>query len=225
MIIQDNVIKEALKNVYFVSGTACGGKSTISCELGKKYDILVYDIDREFEKHRTISCVENQPYMNQSFSDADEFFGRNFEEYRRWLVNGTREQLDFVIMDLVRLARDRKVICDCHILVEQARRLTDSSHIVFLLRDPKNVVDDYCNRHDHTDFKDFIESTNDVTKAKALCNRVLESVNEERCRDIKASEFFWLERDASRSVQDTVKLVEKYFGWKKPEDEEVEKDG
>lgn len=36
MIFQDNVIKEYLKNVYFITGTPCGGKTTISRELAKR---------------------------------------------------------------------------------------------------------------------------------------------------------------------------------------------
>ena len=39
MIVQDNVIKEYLKNVYFISGTPCAGKTTITRALGKKYGI------------------------------------------------------------------------------------------------------------------------------------------------------------------------------------------
>lgn len=37
MILQDNVIKEYLKNVYFITGTPCGGKTTISRELAKRH--------------------------------------------------------------------------------------------------------------------------------------------------------------------------------------------
>ena len=45
MIFQDNVMKEYLKNVYFIAGTPCGGKTTISCALAKKYGFEIYDID------------------------------------------------------------------------------------------------------------------------------------------------------------------------------------
>ena len=48
MIFQDNVIKEYLKNVYFITGTPCGGKTTISRELAKRHNLLVYDIDEKF---------------------------------------------------------------------------------------------------------------------------------------------------------------------------------
>ena len=48
MIFQDNVIKEYLRNVYFISGTPCAGKTTITRALGKKYGIPVYVIDDQF---------------------------------------------------------------------------------------------------------------------------------------------------------------------------------
>lgn len=82
MIFQDNVIKEYLKNVYFITGTPCGGKTTISRELGKRYNLLVYDIDEQFEKHQKISNPAFQPSMNKAFNDADEFFGRTVENIK-----------------------------------------------------------------------------------------------------------------------------------------------
>ena len=45
MIFQDNVIKKYLKNVYFITGTPCGGKTTISRALAEKYGV-----DRYFNK-------------------------------------------------------------------------------------------------------------------------------------------------------------------------------
>ncbi len=53
--------------------------------------------------------------MNQAFQDADEFFGRTAEEYKKWLLDNTREQLDFVLLDLIRLSQNQKVLCDCHL--------------------------------------------------------------------------------------------------------------
>ena len=103
MILQDNVIKEYLKNVYFITGTPCGGKTTISRELAKRHNLLVYDIDEQFSYHQKISNSTFQPSMNRVFKDADEFFGRTVEEYKEWLIDNTREQLDFVNLLTVRL--------------------------------------------------------------------------------------------------------------------------
>ena len=52
MIFQDNVMKEYLKNVYFITGTPCGGKTTLSCALAEKYGFELFDIDERFEEHK-----------------------------------------------------------------------------------------------------------------------------------------------------------------------------
>lgn len=102
MIFQDNVLKEYLKNVYFISGTPCGGKTTISKELARKHGFAVYDIDEQFPIHQRLSDSKFQPAMNKKFKNADEFFGRSVAEYKKWLVDNTREQLDFVLFNKAR---------------------------------------------------------------------------------------------------------------------------
>lgn len=211
MIFHDNVIKEYLKNVYFITGTPCGGKTTISRELAKKHHLMLYDIDEQFERHQKISTSDFQPSMNKVFKDADEFFGRTVEEYKQWLIDTTREQLDFVLLDLIRLSQNQIVLCDCHLTVEEADKLTEPSRIVFLIKEPSKLVDDYCNRADHQGFNNYINSTSDVEKAKALCNETLKSINVKRCEMIKASKYFWLERNESSTVAETTKKVERHF--------------
>ena len=51
MIFQDNVIKEYLKNVYFITGTPCGGKTTVSRALAEKYGFELFDVDERFDEH------------------------------------------------------------------------------------------------------------------------------------------------------------------------------
>ena len=211
MIFQDNVIKEYLKNVYFITGTPCGGKTTISRELAKRCNLIVYDIDEHFANHQQISSSNFQPSMNKVFKNADEFFCRTVAEYKQWLIDNTREQLDFVLLDLIRLSQNQFVLCDCHLTVEEADNLTEPSRIVFLIKEPTNLVDDYCNRLDHQGFSDFINSTSDIEKAKAMCNATLERINMRRCESIKNSKYFWLERDENSTVDETVRKVEQHF--------------
>ena len=212
MIIQDNAIREYLKNVYFITGTPCGGKTTVSRALGKKYGIPVHDIDERFEEHKKLSDKIHQPCMNQEFKDADEFFGRSVCEYKNWLINNTREQLDYVILDLIRQASDGPVICDCHLRLELADIITIPQRIAFMIKEPIDLVDDYCNRKDHQAFSDFIHSATDYKKAKATCNETLFSLNKDYYQNIKNSKYFWLERDINRSVDETAALVAKHFG-------------
>ena len=223
MIFQDNVIKEHLRNVYFISGTACGGKTTVTRALGEKYGIPVYVIDDQFTVHQLMSDKEHQPTMNTTFADADEFFGRSVEEYKKWLLGNKAEQLDFVLLDLIKLSRDRVILCDLHIVVEEADRITDPSRIAFMIARPENIVDTYCNRPDHQPFNDFIHSASDYEAAKATCEQTLTELNLEAYNYIKQSGYFWVERDNSRSVEETAALVERHFGWRLLSDLQIQK--
>ena len=223
MIFQDNIIKEYLRNVYFISGTACGGKTTVTKALGAKYGIPIYVIDDQFTIHQIKSDREHQPTMNTTFRDADEFFGRSVEEYKKWLLGNSREQLDFVLLDLIRLSQDRRILCDLHCVVEDADKITDPSRIAFMISKPVNIVDAYCNREDHKPFSDFIHSASDYEAAKATCDRTLTELNIGAYEYIKNSDYFWVERDNNRSVEDTVALVEKHFGWHLLNDFSIEK--
>ena len=213
MIFQDNVIKEYLKNVYFVTGTPCGGKTTISRELEKRHHLLVYDIDEQFSYHQKISNSAFQPSMNKVFIDADAFFGRTVEEYKEWLIENTREQLDFVLLDLIRLSQNKIVLCDCHLTVKEAEKCTEVSRIVFLIKEPSNLIEDYCNRPDHQGFHDFINSASEIEKAKATCNATLKTLNEKTYNDIKGSNYLWIERTESSTIEETVRKVEQYFSF------------
>jgi len=214
MNIQDNVIKQALKSVYFICGTACGGKSTAARTLARRHGYLYFDVDTLFDGHRLLSDPEHQPYMNTTFANADAFFDRTAEDYKKWLLDGTREQWDFIIMELAHIAREQTVLCDCHLTVDMACALTVPDHLVFLVADPTNIVETYCNRPDHGDFKAFIESASDVAKAKALVNTALGSINIAAKEAMENSEFFCLERDFSRTPEQTAALIEQHFGWK-----------
>ena len=223
MIFQDNIIKEYLKNVYFISGTACGGKTTVTKALGRKYGIPIYVIDDQFTIHQLMSDREHQPSMNTTFRDADEFFGRSVEEYKSWLLNNSREQLDYVLLDLIKLSRDQVILCDLHIVVDEADKITDPSRIAFMIAKPDNIVDTYCNREDHKPFRDFIHSASDYEKAKETCTRTLTELNIAAYDYIKQSKYFWVERDNNRSVEDTAALVEEHFGWRLLKDFSIEK--
>lgn len=211
MIFQDNVLKEYLKNVYFITGTACGGKTTISRALSKKYNMAVYDVDEQFPIHKAMSDLMFQPAMNLQTKNADEFFSRTYLDYAKWIINNTREQLDFVILDLIRLSKEQRVICDLHLTVDEAKKLTDYNRVIFLIKEPSNIIEDYCNRKDHEDFKKFINSATNHLKAKQNCNKTLEYVIDKRYKEIKNSDFFWIERNGDSTVENTLYEVEKHL--------------
>ena len=214
MIFQDNVIKEYLRNVYFIAGTPCAGKTTVTKALGEKYGVPVYEIDEQFTVHQLLSDKERQPNMNRRFKNADEFFSRSAEEYRDWLYGNSREQLDYALLDLIKLSKDSIVLCDINLDPEDASKITDPGRIAFLIKKPCGLVEEYCDRPDHQDFSEFIHSASDYEKAKSVCNEALYLLNIGPYESIKSSGWFYVERDGSRSADETAALVEKHFGWR-----------
>lgn len=207
--------KEQFKNVYFVSGTATGGKTTISKALSEKYGFLRYDVDEEFDRHKSISNPINQPAMNKVFKNADEFFMRDENEYIQWLKDNTKQQLPFVLDDLIKLSQNQKIVCDLHLLVDEAKQIANKKQIVFLIRENNdNIIDDYCHRKSHEGFNKFINSATNPDKAKENCNNVLRKINIERCNDIRKSNFFWIARNEQSTVENTLEMVEKHFNLK-----------
>ena len=213
MIFQDNVLKAYLKNVYFITGTHLGGKTTVTRILGERHHIPVYDMDDMFPVHQEISDPVYQPCMNKQFRDADEFFSRSVEEYRGWLQGNLQEQLDFILLDLIIMSRNGPVLCDCHITPQIAAAISDPSRTLFLIKDAYDTVEEYCSRPDHKPFSDYIHSTTDYEKAKAVCNETLYTLNKGIIDEIRASGWYYLERDPARGVEETVQLAEKHFGW------------
>lgn len=213
MEIKNNVLKGCLRNVYFVSGTPCGGKTTISRALSQKHGFTIYDADAEFVRHKNLSNPISQPAMNQTFLDADAFFSRPYQEYGTWLLDSTREQLDFILMDLIQISKKQPVLCDLHLTPKEADSITVPERIVFLIRDPHNLIDEYCGRPDHADFYQFMNSASDPVYSKGNCSKALEYVHIETYEAIKRSPYFWLERTESSTVEHTVHLVEEHFGF------------
>lgn len=209
----NNYNKNQFKNVYFITGTATGGKTTISKELIKKYGWIRYDVDEKFETHKKLSNSINQPNMNKTFKNADEFFMRNQDEYIDWLKNNSKEQLPFILNDLIELSKKQKVVCDLHLLVDEAEQIANYNQIIFLIRENNdNIIDDYCNRPSHTGFNNFINSATNPTLAKKNCNDVLRRINEEKCHAIKNSKFAYIERNSNSTIENTLYQVEKHFG-------------
>lgn len=64
MNIADNIIKNKLKNVYFIWGR---GKTTVADILRKKYGCCVFGTDEARDRNMAYACPEYQPYMCRDF--------------------------------------------------------------------------------------------------------------------------------------------------------------
>jgi len=150
MNIQNNIIKHYLKNVYFITGTAYAGKSTMCKLLSKKFNMT--HCEENYNSDTIFSLVDeiNQPNLNYFNSKIDwqEFLNRTPDEYDKWLRGNDYELSGFEVAELIRLSQDRKVIVDTNIPIEILKEIADYHQIAVMLTSKQISVENFFDRED-----------------------------------------------------------------------------
>ena len=169
MNIAENILKHSLQNVYFLVGTACGGKTTMARAISKKHGFLHYSDNWNEESFKIWQTIIDEKYQPNSTSrnaiDWEAYFSRSVEEFladkyeRATDAHGAAEQLQFSIIELIKLSQNNKIIADVWIedfafLLE----ISDHSRIACLLAPGELIIRDYYQREDHIDFTNCIKS-------------------------------------------------------------------
>lgn len=165
MRVADNVIREGLKNVYFIAGTAYSGKTTIANYIADKYNMLVYHIDDHLEEYIAMSNLRDQPAFCKKFDSWEEYFKREPKIYSRWLNKSIRESVDFAIVELIKLSQRHKVIAEGMFPVDLMQNLTYSNQCVFLIADYSLLRDGFFKRKDKEDLYECIMVRKNPEKA------------------------------------------------------------
>ena len=204
-------------NAYFINGTAYAGKSTMVKLLAEKHggiaceenyhDRLLPELDsREFP------CVT----YTRDLEDWHDFIRRSPEEYKAWIDGAARECeiLELrILKDLV--TQDKPVFVDTNISVETLKEIAEHDHVLIMLADPQISVNRFFERPDRE--KQFlyrlIMEEPDPEKAMENYRQGLMLINSQENYDsLLHCGFNVIMRDDSRTVEQTLRLVEKAFG-------------
>ncbi|MBI9011532.1 MAG: hypothetical protein JEZ08_04820 [Clostridiales bacterium] len=91
MKIENNILRYHLQNVYWIGGTACGGKTTASKTIAEKYNYYHYDADTMFKEYRKLADDKDQPALSREFSSLKDNFDRPIDEYIDYLEKMNRD--------------------------------------------------------------------------------------------------------------------------------------
>lgn len=220
MFIENNILKHYLKNVYFITGTAYAGKSTMVKILAEKYDLIFCGENYTCDITDKVADPDIQPnlcFMNLMNSWED-FVKRSPEEYEKWMYGTSDEVAGFEIAELISLSKDKKVIVDTNIPIDVLKEISDYNHVAVMLSPQSMSVERFFDRNDEE--KQFILSVikNCDNSEEVMSNYKagLELINSEKhYNEYAQSGFFILVRDDSE--QDTRKEVceklAKHFGF------------
>ena len=209
------------ENVYFITGTAYAGKSTmvkllaqefdgIACEENY-HDVLLPELDaKEFP------CVT----YTRDLKDWHEFIRRSPQEYKDWIDGAARECeiLELRILeDMLKNpeTQNKKIFVDTNISTETLHKIAKHDHVLIMLADPDISVRRFFERPDKE--KQFlyqlIMEEPDPQAALQNYRKGLELINSQENYDrLLNSGFNVILRDEKLGVQGTLELVSKKFG-------------
>ena len=206
--------KMKFENIYFINGNAYAGKSTMVKLLA--------------ERHNGICCEEN--YHNKLLGGLNKnefpaltytrdlqdwalFIRRTPDEYAAWIDACNNECTKLEIEILTRLSREgKKIFVDTNIPTNVLHEISDTDHTLIMLADPQISVSRFFDRPDKE--KQFIYqlllAESDPDAAIKNYRAILEKINsQENYNAFKNSGFNVIFRDEERSIEDTLKLVER----------------
>jgi len=219
MNIANNILKHSLKNVYFLVGTACGGKTTMARELSKKYGFVHFNDNWNEENFKVWQSIINEKYQPNSTKrreiDWETYFSRSAEEFLadKNDTHGSNEYLEFSIIELIKLSQNNKVIAD--IWIEDwdlLMELSDYGRIACLLAPGEMIIRDYYQRDDHKDFTECIKSLKDPEKNFETQNELFRIGAKEMFDKAEKYKLFSIVRTDESTVEGTLKLLEEHFG-------------
>lgn len=218
MKIENNILKYYLRNVYFITGTAYAGKSTMVKMLAEKYDMICCGENYHSAVSDIVAVPEVQPdlcYM-KGITDWKEFVTRTPEEYERWIFSVGREAAEFEIAELISLPKDKKVIVDTNIPIDILKEISDYHHVAIMLSPQSMSVERFFDRSDPE--KQFllsvIDSCDDSEAVMENYRKGLALINSQEHYDECAnSGFFTLVReDDGKDTREYVcELLAKHF--------------
>ena len=212
MKIADNIIRDKLKNVYFLSGGAYGGKTTMAKLIEEKHGFIRYRQGDHYDEYKEISNTEEQPVMSRDRSaDWHGYFSQPPREYADCLRVGLYEEAGFVVADLLAMPKDRKVIVDCIIPVNILKEISDPAHVFLLFAPDEMKRKHYFDRADKDELFRFILSFPDGKELLHNVNEALNLDNEAERESFIRSGFAYKERSESDTTEDTLRMIEEHF--------------
>ena len=205
------------ENMYFITGTAYAGKSTMLKLLSEKYDGILCEENyhdcllSELNKNE-FPCLT----YTRDLADWHDFIRRSPEEYKAWM-DGVSKECEILELRILNELKDQEkpVFVDTNISIETLKNIADKKHVLIMLADPQISVRRFFERPDRE--KQFlyrlIMEEPDPEKAMENYRQGLTLINSQENYDrFLNSGFQVILRDENRSIEETLELVEKAFG-------------
>lgn len=204
------------QNVYFINGNAYAGKSTIVKKLAEKYDGILCEENYHDQLQDTLDKKEFPALTyTRDLKDWGDFIRRTPDEYEEW-INKVTEECAIIELKILNelVKKNKKIFVDTNIPVSMLKKISDKDHVLIMLTDPNESVNRFFDRPDLE--KQFLyqlllkeENPDLAIENFKNCLKRINSI--ENYNKFYTSGFNVLIKDESRSIDETLEIVEKYF--------------
>ena len=204
------------ENVYFITGTAYAGKSTMIKMLAEKFGGILCE---ENYHDRFFPDVDRKEFPFLSYTrdlvDWHDFIRRTPDEYEAW-IKGTSKECEILELRILEslLAEGKPIFVDTNISPETLRQISDAEHVLIMLAEPDISVKLFFNRPDKEKqflYRLLMEEPN-PDRAMENFRRCLARINsQENYNAFLNCGFRVLHRDENRTPEETLELVASIF--------------
>ena len=211
--------------VYFVTGSAYAGKSTVVKNLARKWGGIALEENYHDER---LPQLDKDEFPNLTYTrdleDWHQFVRRTPEEYIAWIWGAKTECEKLELQMIPEILskpenKGRKIFVDTNIYVDTLKKITDENHVLIMLADPEISEKRFFERPDPE--KQFIYrllmEEPDPQAAMDNYREMLRKLNSKENYDYYIyCGFKVLIRDEARTQEQTLELAEMAFALRPP---------
>jgi len=204
--------KKELSKLYWLSGSVCGGKTTISSLIAERLNWNVYHCDKYFKQNCKKALPEKHPTFHRiSKITGDELWLRSLDEQISTQIAFEDEEFIIALEEIKKILKknDRPLIFDGHVSPKTLLPfLYNKNHSFYLIATEKFQIEKYSQRPEISDV------LNKTSNKKLAWNNWMQ-------RDIatahsikelsKQNGLSWLSVDGSLSIEETYNKITKQF--------------
>ncbi len=199
-------------NAYYVGGSPCSGKSTVSEYLTKEYNLTYYKIDDYEREHMENYNPKEHPIMYKwSQMNWDEIWMRPVDIQVEEEFHFYRERFGMILNDIKQFSKEDDIIIEGAALIpELIHKLdVDKNKVIYMIPSKEFQIEYYSKR-------DFIKGIlSECTKPdKAFQNWMERDHQFGKKIKLKAEELGYkvINVDGNKTIKENIELVSKHFG-------------
>jgi len=102
-----------MEQIYWMGGSPCAGKTTISEIIEQEFGWQIYHIDRYIERYLQRATPDKQPHLHQYQQlGLNKFLHQPAQEQLQIILGMSHEQLHFILEDLAEIESDSPILVE-----------------------------------------------------------------------------------------------------------------